>query len=267
MKHQIDYAWCMDVEHLINYMYESLNKDDYKSNALYFAPNIVLLGCNIIDLCKLASSKYSFLKSQANNLIELVVQILVNYIKSIDDEFKLRLMIFEKDFENRDSIDLISKFLIFPIMELDAIETITQELWVSLYDIKSDILETSSAYTILKSGTVHNARDYIADYLFTNWKYRTLDNFKHNMIQFKVWSKSMKSRFVQEALFIIIIALTFQYFLIQATKAAESAAIAYAKVTNAGSSVSITETKKFEEKAYEFYFDMQVTVYLGYIAL
>ena len=168
MKHQIDYTWCMDVEQLINYMYESLNKDDYKSNMLYFAPNVVLLGCNIIDLCKLASSKYSFLKSQANNLIELVVQILINYIQSIDDEYKLRLMIFEKDFENRDSIDLISKFLIFPIMELDAIETITQELWVSLYDIKSDILETSSAYTILKSGTVHNARDYIADYLFTN---------------------------------------------------------------------------------------------------
>ena len=45
-----------------------------------------------------------------------VSKIASNFIQNIDDEFTLRTLVFEKDFDHRDSLDLLSIYNIVDIM-------------------------------------------------------------------------------------------------------------------------------------------------------
>jgi hypothetical protein len=71
------------------------------------------------------------------------------YIEDIEDEVHLRSLVFEKDYENRDSLDLLSKYGIIQIMDNRNMEKIALELWTSQYDVKGHLLITSSAFMIL----------------------------------------------------------------------------------------------------------------------
>lgn len=145
----------------------------------------------------------------------------------MDDEARLRAMVFEKDLENRDSLELMSKYNIIDIMNNKNMEKIALELWTSDYDVKGTFLTTSSALKIIAYDSFNKPRDVLTDYFFLNWKNRTMDNFEHHMYQFEVWKKSMKSKFIIEGLFLTILTIVFQYYLLSATQAATTVTESY----------------------------------------
>ena len=69
-----------------------------------------------------------------------------------------------------------------------------------------------------------------------------MENFDTHLYQFNVWKKSMKARFIFEGLFVILVALLFQYYLIDAIVASSTVATTYTTfevtATNAGYTVS-----------------------------
>ena len=69
-----------------------------------------------------------------------------------------------------------------------------------------------------------------------------MNNFETHLYQFQVWKKSMKSRFIFEGLFVTLVALIFQYYLIDAIVASSTVSTSYSTfavtATNAGYSVS-----------------------------
>ena len=155
-----------------------------------------------------------------------------SFIEKIEDENILRSLVFEKDFENRDSLDLLSHYNIVEIMNNKNMEKIALELWISKYDIKGNLMTTSSVYRIVMGRNFKKPWDVLDDYLFTNWKSRKLDNFEHHLFQFQVWKKSMFTKFIVEGVFLTIFTILFQYYLITAISAATSVDSTYSLYSN-----------------------------------
>ena len=66
-------------------------------------------------------------------------------------------------------------------------EKIAMELWTSQYDVKGNLMTTSSAYQIVMDDSFNQPKDILYNYIFFNWKYRTFENFEHHLYQFEVW--------------------------------------------------------------------------------
>ena len=126
-----------------------IESKDPPSNPFYFTPNVLLFTCNIIELCILLQNKFNFLSSYTERIQTHVSKIASNFIQNIDDESTLRALVFEKDFENRDSLDLLSLYNIVDIMDNKNMEKIALELWISQYDVKGNLMTTSSVYKIV----------------------------------------------------------------------------------------------------------------------
>ena len=88
-------------------------------------------------------------------------------------------------------------------------EKMALELWTSKYNVKDNIFSASSALQVMRYDYNIKTRDLVSDHFFLNWKYRKLEGFTHHLYQFKVWKKSMKSKFIAKAAFLVLIALIF----------------------------------------------------------
>ena len=188
-----------------------------------------------------------------------------NFIERIDDEFTLRALVFEKDFENRDSLDLLSFYNIVDIMNNKNMEKIALELWTSQYDIKGNLMTTSSVYKIVTDDNFRKPCDVLGDYLFINWTNRRLDNFEHHLFQFQVWKRSMVSKFIVEGLFLTMFTILFQYYLITAINAAKDVDSAFSSYSASSSLSSLYTT--FQTYSAVYYSSMQATIYLSFISL
>ena len=145
----------------------------------------------------------------------------------MEDEDQLRAIVFEKDYENRDSLDLISKHEITEIMDNKNMEKIALELWTSQYDVKGNLMTTSSILKIIMYDSFNKPRDIVYDYFFTNWKYRTNDNFDHHLYQLEVWKNSMKAKFQVKGVFLLITTIIFQFFILSLNRSAYNCWRAY----------------------------------------
>ena len=56
------------------------------------------------------------------------------------------MLVYEKDFEDRDSLLLLSTYEVAEIMNNRNMKKLAIELWTSEYDVKGSILECSSAW-------------------------------------------------------------------------------------------------------------------------
>ena len=145
-------------------------------------------------------------------------------------------------------------------------EKIALELWTSQYDIKGNLMTTSSVCKIVMHNNFKKPWDVLGDYIFINWKNRKLENFDHHLFQFQVWKKSMFSKFIVEGIFLTIFTILFQYYLISAINAANSVTTAFSTYSNSSSSLTSLYTT-FETYSATYYSSMQATVYLGFISL
>jgi hypothetical protein len=222
LKSLMGYTTYIKMEGILIYMLRALEHEEIHRNPLYYSANILLLACNIVELCRLSVTKYNFLEAYTQKIEELVIGVTATFIEEMEDEIQLRAMVFEKDDNNKDSIELITKYNIIKIMNNKNMEKIALELWTSDYDVKGSFMTTSSALKIIMYDSFNKPRDVISDYMFFNWKFRSMENFEHHLYQFEVWKKSMKAKFIVEGLFLAILTVIFQYYLLDAIQAANS---------------------------------------------
>ena len=109
-------------------------------------------------------------------------------------------------------------------------------------------------------------RDLVKDYFFTNWKYRQIEGFNHHLYQFKVWKKSMKSKFIAESAFLVIITLVFQYYLIESIVNGSKSKAIFERIGVTEFAEAAADTE-FSNSTWSFYIDMQATIYFGFIIL
>ena len=159
--------------HFTNYIYaesfllytlRSLEKDDVTQNPMFYAPNVLLFTCNLVEVCRILVGKYGFLGAYTEKIEEIIIKTTASFIENIEDEFQLRELVFEKDYENRDSLDLLSKYNIVDIMNNRNMEKIALELWTSQYDVKGGLFTTSSALQIVVYDSFNKPRDIVSDF-------------------------------------------------------------------------------------------------------
>lgn len=268
LKSMLDFTTYIKVEDLCLYMLRQLEKENPADNPMYYAPNVLLFTCNLIELCRNIAKKYNFLGAFTKKIENIITKVTAIYIENINDEFELRALVFEKDYENRDSLDLLSMYNISEIMDNKNMEKIALELWTSQYDVKGSFMTTSSAYKIFTYDSFNRPRDILTDFLFLNWRFRSLDNFEHHLYQFQVWKKSMRAKFLVEGIFLTILTVIFQFYLMEATTAANTVDELFSSFSGAVDPMTgalIFQT--FETEAVNYYENMQITIYLSYIAL
>jgi uncharacterized protein YbgA (DUF1722 family) len=107
----------IDGETMFKFVLQSIQNEEPINNPLYYAPNLLLLSCNIIEICRLLVKKHDFLASYTSKIEEILIQIASSYIEAIEDEDQLRAIVFEKDFEHRDSLTLLSMYDVVQIMD------------------------------------------------------------------------------------------------------------------------------------------------------
>ncbi|CAI2366954.1 unnamed protein product [Moneuplotes crassus] len=243
-----------------------IDRTDPKDNPLYFTPNLLLLIINIYEVCILITREYPFLSAQTDGIIENLTRIGSNFIREISDEERLRALVFERDFENRDSLELLSRYNITDILNNKNMEKIALELWSSEYDVKGNLMECSSALSILSWNTFNKPRDLVEEYMFYNFSCRK--KYAHHLFQYQIWKKSMMAKFITEAVFLFFLTVTFQYFLIQALRSGHELLTVYTEAVAANSSQEAIDVALEEHHgdAITFYNDMEILQYLSIIA-
>ena len=139
LKSLLEYVNYISAESFLMYLLKSLAKEEPQNNVIYYAPNLLLLSCNIIEIWRIIVSKYALLGRLTDKIERILIDITSVYIQDIEDEMQLRALAFEKDFENRDSLDLLSQYNINKIMNNKNMEQIALELWTSAFDVKGHI--------------------------------------------------------------------------------------------------------------------------------
>mmetsp|Transcript_8018 Transcript_8018/g.7094 ORF Transcript_8018/g.7094 Transcript_8018/m.7094 type:complete len:848 (+) Transcript_8018:309-2852(+) len=243
-----------------------IERTDPKDSPLYFTPNLLLLILNIYEICILITKEYPFLNAHTEGILDHLTSVGSNFVSGISDEEKLRSIVFEKDFEYRDSLELLSTYDITSIMDNNNMEKIALELWSSEYDVKGNIMECSSAATIISWNTFNKPRDLVDEYMFYSMKYRKKNS--HHLFQYQVWKKSMMAKFLTEALFLVILTVVFQYFLVAALNSGYELLTVYEAAVAANSTQEAIDTalEEHHAAAVTFFKDMEITEYLSMIA-
>ena len=196
-------------EEIVTGIASLIEEENPTDNPFYYAPNLLMLVCELYELTLILEREYSFLNSYTIRLWERISNIAGEFIQAIDDEDKLRNIVFEKDFEGRDSLHILSQYEITEIMNNKNMEKIALELWYSDYDVKGSILTTSTSYKMLTYNSFNQPWDLVNEYMFYQMKPRRLSNIKHHLYQVNVWKKSISAKVVMEGLFSAAMACVF----------------------------------------------------------
>tara|TARA_B110000285_G_C15124115_1_gene619059 strand:+ start:1530 stop:2027 length:498 start_codon:yes stop_codon:yes gene_type:complete len=122
----------------------------------------------------------------------------------------MRYLLLEKDFEDRDALDLITGFHIFDFLRSPYAENVVKEIWRSPYATSDSIFSASTNFFLLFEYYDCIQDEEINQRLGRGKDVATIQN--HSM-QFTVWRHSGKSRMVVEFLTTVLIATLVHVYL------------------------------------------------------
>lgn len=81
--------------------------------------------------------------------MEQVKIMIIEYIESIDNENFLTSIMLEKDYNNRDSLQIAVDLEVLDLIQAPKVEAVIKRIWNSDYDTSGSIFQMSSAYQII----------------------------------------------------------------------------------------------------------------------
>ena len=254
-------------EELLGIFEAKVHKSRSQDNPLYFATNTLLVILNLYEACMLIENEYSLLSATVTSITSYIIKVGSVFVAELKED-RIRPIVYEPDFERRDALDIISKYSIAELLESNNMQKVSLELWESQYDVKGNVFECSSAFSIVKLDMFAKARDYVDEYMFYNFKQRNLSKLAHHMFQFKVWKKSMKARFLIETMLLLWIAVIFQYYFLGALSSGDKLDKIYSSILSKYASQTDIDNA-FDAKAIDatqYYDDMKITVYISILS-
>jgi hypothetical protein len=119
----------------------------------------------------------------------------------VEQEYEMKYLLLEKDFENRDALDLITTYSIEAFLESQFAENVVQEIWRSPYATFDSILGASTNH-MLTFHYWHCIKDLEYEKPFLQMK--DVSKIEAHPMQFTVWRYSPKARTLIE--FIVTVA-------------------------------------------------------------
>ena len=123
------------------------------------------------------------------------------YIDKVDSEYEMKYLMLEKDFEYRDSLDMITKHRINEFLESQLAENVVREIWRSAYATSDSIFSASTNHML-----TFKFNDCIRDLEFDQpfCKIKDPRTIEAHIFQFTVWRFSPKARMLQEFFYTLI---------------------------------------------------------------
>lgn len=79
-----------------------------KQNLFITNFNVVKVGCQLIELLDLVGNQFDQLKVRSQTIRERVEELVCRFMQQVKTEQEMRFLLLEKDFQERDSLDLIT---------------------------------------------------------------------------------------------------------------------------------------------------------------
>ena len=135
---------------------------------------------------------------------------MAEYMRQVSGEQEMRYLLLEKDFEDRDALDLITAFHIFDFLRSPYAENVVKEIWRSPYATSDSIFSASTNFFLL-----FEYYDCIQDEEINQRLGRGKDvsSIQNHSMQFTVWRYSGKSRMIVEFLTTVLIATLVHVYL------------------------------------------------------
>ena len=126
-------------------------------------------------------------------------------MNQVSTEAEMKFLLLEKDFEHRDSLDLITRYQVVEFLESQFAENVVKEIWRSLYATQDSIFSASTNH-MLTWKYWNFIRDVEADQSFL--KVKDVNKIEPHPMQFIVWRNSPKARVLIEFIVTVAFATT-----------------------------------------------------------
>lgn len=120
-----------------------------------------------------------------------IMQMLINYIESIDDENFLTTIMLEKDFSGRDALTIAVELELLDLIQTPKVEAIIKRIYNSDYNLDGNLFEMSTSYQMVFSKN-SLIRDIESKYRF--YHARDLSHQPQSSWQLEVIKQSMESK-------------------------------------------------------------------------
>ena len=158
----------------------------------------------MIEILDDIGHKFSQLEVRCQTLRKDIVEITRVYMERVETEAEMKYLLLEKDFENRDALDLITSYSIEEFLESQFAENVVQEMWRSPYATYDSILSASTNHA-LTFHYWHCMRDL--EYEMPFCKLPDVNKIEAHLMQFTVWRFSPKARTLIEWFVSVIFAI------------------------------------------------------------
>ena len=186
----------------------NIRKSVLDSLYLFHSYNPFKICILLIELMRLIYKKYSNIGHMVNILEQRLIYIGLEYEKLIEDDLQYREIILDKDLNGVEIIKIIQELNLHVFLCNGMAQKVTKSFWESDYNVTGSTLCTSVSYKLLFHYPFSLKFDYEKE---LRWKHH-ISNIQPHFLQFHVWMRSMKARFLISALLFLLICILFQYF-------------------------------------------------------
>jgi len=124
-------------------------------------------------------------------MMDIVKNMLLEFVNTIDDENYLTTIVLEKDFINRDSLAIAVELELLELIQNNKIESIINRIWSSDFETNGSFFEMSTPYKILAQSS-----NSLVDVEETNrfYKKRNIEEIAQYDSNFFIFQVSMYAR-------------------------------------------------------------------------
>ena len=109
---------------------------------------------------------------------------IIEYIESVDDENFLTSVMLEKDFTNRDSLQIAVELEVLDLIQAPKVEAVIKRIWNSDFDTSGSFFEMSTAYQILIEPTTSDIDVEVENRFYNK---RDIEGKPHNLTNFNIF--------------------------------------------------------------------------------
>eukprot|EP01022_Parablepharisma_sp_SALTPOND_P004308 TRINITY_DN11_c0_g1_i1.p1 TRINITY_DN11_c0_g1~~TRINITY_DN11_c0_g1_i1.p1 ORF type:complete len:1252 (+),score=140.33 TRINITY_DN11_c0_g1_i1:201-3956(+) len=146
----------------------------------------------LIELIVLFQSRFPNMTLNFDRIKERLIQLGTEILDEVKTEEQKRLLLVDKDFENRDTLALILKYSLIRFLNNSGAEEIANETWYGPYNFTKNPWYSTSSLWKLSSPTFHKEKDVekeeVRDTLFK----KDMKEMQTHQFEFSVWRDSAR---------------------------------------------------------------------------
>lgn len=183
-----------------------------RANILILTLNVIKSSCLLIELLDRVQSQFGFLERRIDEIKSVIVGIAKNYMDVVDNEEEMQYLLLERDYDNRDSLNIIYDVEITELLENPYAQKIVNNIWESKFNVSCSIFSTSTVHNLLFNYN-HCRLDMEKKLRFNQRK--DIEQFGTHGFQFQVWRYSAKSRYITFAVSFVLNAVLMHWILLR----------------------------------------------------